>query len=313
MIDAHLYVQRCATLAALLEASAYPKPGNVHRTRDFPDTRFEHFLAGAVAMGGAMRSLAVQGLRAEQGSINWNEIALGSYILRAVTDSALWQKGGNVNLGIILLFAPLSAAAGADLSMDNLGIYELREKTRQVIKASIAEDAVSVYKAISSAMSPETLGRSDELDVLDEESIEEIRKEGYNLYDVFARGAERDIICREYVTGYSVTFDTGYAYLRAALEEGDMNTAIVNTFLHILSENPDTLIQRKAGVDNAQLVSNKAGEIMMNGGATTEMGLNLIRELDEELQSAEGRLNPGSTADLTAASIYLALLDGWRP
>ncbi|WP_455363487.1 triphosphoribosyl-dephospho-CoA synthase, partial [[Eubacterium] cellulosolvens] len=31
-------------LAVLLEVSAYPKPGNVHRTRDFELTRFEHFL-----------------------------------------------------------------------------------------------------------------------------------------------------------------------------------------------------------------------------------------------------------------------------
>lgn len=313
MIDAHLYVQRCATLASLLEVSAYPKPGNVHRTRDHPNTRYEHFLAGGVAMGESMRSLAIQGLRAEQGSIKWNEITLGSYIHRAVTDSTNWQKGGNVNLGIILLFAPLSAAAGASLSGDAIKMDKLRDKTRQVIKNSTSEDAVSVYRAIRSTMSPATLGRSEKLDVLDERSIEEIRREGYNLYDVFALGSEQDIICREYVTGYSVCFDAGYSYLKMALENDDLNTAIVNTFLYILSENPDTLIQRKTNPDKAQLVSNKASEIMINGGVNTQIGMKLIKELDEELQSAEGSLNPGSTADLTATSIFLTLLNGWRP
>ena len=218
-----------------------------------------------------------------------------------------------MNLGIILLTAPISTAAGAINADENLDMTELRDKTRYIIKNTTPADAVAVYKAIGMAMSPETLGRSDELDVLDEGSEETIRREGYNLYDVFSMGAERDIICREYVTGFSVTFDTGYPYLLSALEEQDMNTAIVNTFLQILSENPDTLIARKAGEDRAKWVSNKASDIMLNGGATAEAGLELIDRLDQELQAEEGTLNPGSTADLTAASIFLALLDGWRP
>ena len=313
MSEVSKYVQRCVTLASLLEVSAYPKPGNVHRTRDHPETRFEHFLAGGVAMGEAMRSLAAQGYKAEQETILWRDVGLGGYILRAVQDTLAWQKGGNVNLGIILLSAPISTAAGALNANDKLDITELRDRTRHVIKTTTPADAVAVYKAIGMAMSPETLGRSDELDVLDEESEATIRNEGYNLYDVFSMGAERDIICREYVTGYSVTFDSGYPYLLNALEEYDTNTAIVNTFLHILSENPDTLITRKAGEDKAKWVSNRASDILLNGGATTEEGLELLDALDQELQEAEGTLNPGSAADLTAASIFLALLDGWRP
>jgi len=61
-------VARCAMLAALLEVSAYPKPGNVHRLRDVPGTRYEHFLAGSVAMGPAMRKLALGGYDARRGS-----------------------------------------------------------------------------------------------------------------------------------------------------------------------------------------------------------------------------------------------------
>ena len=212
MSEVSKYVQRCVTLASLLEVSAYPKPGNVHRTRDHPDTRFEHFLAGGVAMGEAMRSLAAQGYKAEQETILWRDVGLGGYILRAVQDTLAWQKGGNVNLGIILLSAPISTAAGALNADDKLDITKLRDRTRHVIKTTTPADAVAVYKAIGMAMSPETLGRSDELDVLDEASEATIRNESYNLYDVFSMGAERDIICREYVTGYSVTFDSGYPY-----------------------------------------------------------------------------------------------------
>ena len=70
-------VGRCASLAALLEVSAYPKPGNVHRTRDFPDTKYEHFLAGSVAMGPAMSGLAVRGFDAAEGRIGWEDVEVG--------------------------------------------------------------------------------------------------------------------------------------------------------------------------------------------------------------------------------------------
>ncbi len=33
----------CINVASLLELAGWPKPGNVHRTQDFQDTKFEHF------------------------------------------------------------------------------------------------------------------------------------------------------------------------------------------------------------------------------------------------------------------------------
>jgi triphosphoribosyl-dephospho-CoA synthetase len=38
-----------------------------------------------------------------------------------------------------------------------------------------------------------------------------------------------------------------------------------------------------------------------------------LKILDSELQRAGGGLNPGTTADLTASSIFVLLLEGWRP
>ena len=37
-----------AQLAMMLEVCAYPKPGNVDRCHDYPDTRLEHFLASTI-------------------------------------------------------------------------------------------------------------------------------------------------------------------------------------------------------------------------------------------------------------------------
>jgi triphosphoribosyl-dephospho-CoA synthetase len=41
---------RCIALSSLLEVSGWPKPGNVHRTNDFLNTRYEHFIAGIIAI-----------------------------------------------------------------------------------------------------------------------------------------------------------------------------------------------------------------------------------------------------------------------
>jgi triphosphoribosyl-dephospho-CoA synthase len=308
------YVSRCASLAALMEVSAYPKPGNVHRTRDLPETRFEHFLAGGVAIGPDMRELALRGRDAVSGSLSWDQISVGRSVLNAVVDSLEWQRGGNVNLGVVLLFAPIAAAAGATLhesaSIDAMG---LRENLEKVVRAAVPDDTVDIYKAINIAMSPETLGNVGELDVTDEDSRERIKDERISPLEVFEKCAERDSICREWVTGFQITFEVGYPTLKSSLDKDTVNDAIINTFMHILSQYPDSLITRKSGAAQAVEVSKQAIKILEAGGASTVEGKKLLWALDEELHAGKGDLNPGTTADLTAAALFVSLLEGWRP
>jgi triphosphoribosyl-dephospho-CoA synthetase len=73
------------------------------------------------------------------------------------------------------------------------------------------------------------------------------------------------------------------------------------------------LIQRKNDLQTALGVSKKAKAILSEGGYASKKGYELIVAMDKELQEAGGQLNPGTTADITAASIYLLLLGGWRP
>ena len=308
------YVSRCASLATLMEVSAYPKPGNVHRTRDLPGTRFEHFLAGGVAIGPEMREIALRGRDAVSGLLSWDRIGVGRSVLKAVVDSLEWQRGGNVNLGVVLLFAPIAAAAGATLhesaSIDAAG---LRENLEKVARATVPDDTVGIYKAISIAMSPETLGNVGELDVTDEGSRVRIKDEGVSPLEVFEKCAEMDLICREWVTAFQITFEVGHPKLKSSIDEGSVNDAIVDTFIHILSQYPDSLISRKSGAAQAAKVSKQAKKILEAGGASTVEGKKLLWGLDEELHGAKGGLNPGTTADLTAASIFVSLLEGWRP
>jgi triphosphoribosyl-dephospho-CoA synthase len=308
------YVSRCASLAALMEVSAYPKPGNVHRTRDLPDTRFEHFLAGGVAIGPDMRELALSGRDAVSGVHGWDKINIGRSVLNAVVDSLGWQTGGNVNLGVVLLFAPIAAAAGATLhESGSINVLDLRENLEKVVRAAVPDDTVDIYKAINVAMSIETLGNVGELDVTDEDSRGRIKDERISPLEVFEKCAGRDSICSEWVTGFQITFELGYPKLKSYLDEGSVNDAIINTFTHILSKYPDSLIARKSGASQAARVSKQAKKILEAGGASTDKGQKLLWALDEELHGAKGGLNPGTTADLTATAIFVSLLDGWRP
>ncbi len=304
----------CAQLAALLEVSAYPKPGNVHRLHDFPDTKYEHFLAGSVSLFPSMHSLAISGYEVRNGSKNWLELGIGNRILEAVKESFRWQNGGNVNLGINLLFAPISAAAGYILNGDSLDFNELRKTIWIITKSTTFRDSVNLYEAIRIGMTNRVLGQVDELDVNNGSSVKQIKKDKITLYEIFQKCSSRDMVCREWVSGYETTFTKGYSFLSKSLKKtNDINSAIVDTFLYILSEEPDSLIQRKNDLQTALDVSKKAKTIMSEGGYASKKGHDLIVTLDKELQAANGRLNPGTTADITAASIYLLLLKGWRP
>ena len=303
-------VANCASIAALLEASAYPKPGNVHRLNDMENTRYEHFLAGSVALGSIMGNLAERSYRAE----DWSTVGLGRCIKDAVDEMFIWQNGGNIHLGVILLFTPLSAAAGATFRDNEFDVMRLKEYTQQIIAKAVLNDSIDIYAAIDRAMSQRNLGSADDLDVSDKRSIERIKRENITPLRIFELCKERDMICHEWVTGFRTVFEKGYPYLRYKIKSGtSINDATVDTFLNILAEHPDSLIQRKTGIEAAQQVSDKAREILQAGGKSSEKGTKMLWSLDEELKQEKGLLNPGTTADLTAASLLVLLLSGWRP
>jgi triphosphoribosyl-dephospho-CoA synthase len=118
---------------------------------------------------------------------------------------------------------------------------------------------------------------------------------------------ERDAIAREYVTNFAVTFDIDTALEDAWGLSGDLSAAIVQAYLTILARVPDTLIARKRGTGMAARVSKWAAEVMARGGVLTAEGRAGLEELDQALRDENHTLNPGTTADLTAAAIFLHL------
>jgi triphosphoribosyl-dephospho-CoA synthase len=124
--------------------------------------------------------------------------------------------------------------------------------------------------------------------------------------------SEWDNISREWVTDMQITFEFGYPLVKKLYgRTKNMNTTTVQSFLELLSKYPDTFVQRIHGKKIAERVSEKARAIIKEGGMLTSKGGALITKFDEELR--EKGINPGTTADLTASSLMLAILDGMRP
>jgi triphosphoribosyl-dephospho-CoA synthase len=274
-------VAAAAQLACLLEVSA-PKPGNVSPGRDFHDTRYEDFVASAIAIGPAFAAAGEQ--------------PLGATIRRAIEDTARWSLR-NTNLGIVLLLAPLARAACSAGG-------SLRERLSRVLAATTVADAEDAYAAIRRAR-PGGLGRSTTEDVAEAPTV--------TLREAMRLAAGRDTVAREYVTDFAVTFDVGAPAIRGARSAGlTWREATVEGFLAILAAEPDTHVARKLGTAEAERISARARGVVEAGGVRTEAGLAALAGLDAELRDAKNARNPGTTADLTCGALYVVILeDGW--
>jgi len=309
-----VYVSGCLQLALLLEVSAYPKPGNVHRTADFDDTRYEHFLASAVAVAPYFKLAAERGVLVSTDRLSRSQVNIGQIIRDSAANMQQWQRGGNTLLGAVILLSPIAVAAGIVLSKGRFSLRELREEIGKVVVSTTAEDAVNVYEAIEIAQ-PGGLGKAPDLDVSDPKSKGRILKENISLYKVFKIASEYDSICSEWVNNYRITFEIGYPYFKKQIEKSsnDINLATVNAFLKILAEVPDTLIARKTGKEKALKVSMEAKRILKLGGLKTEIGKKELVNFDKMLRASSNSLNPGTTADIVSAVLALNILEGYRP
>jgi triphosphoribosyl-dephospho-CoA synthase len=213
-----------------------------------------------------------------------------------------------------MLFAPMAVAAGMTPTDERftLDFALFRKNIDAVIRASTAQDSVAVYEAIEIAK-PSGLNGAPDLSVKDQNSKARLVTENVTLFQVFQIASGYDDICNEWINNYPITFNLAYPYLKAELKRVDLNTAIVNTFLKVLSDKPDTFIARKVGAQKAKEVSAGAQQILDLGGTENAEGKEALIAFDNKLRKAGNDYNPGTTADITAAALALTTLSGYRP
>jgi len=244
-----------AELAAL-------KPGNVHVHADGHGMTVDDFRRSAQASAAPL---------CRDGA------TLGARILGAVTATRA-AVGCNTNLGIVLLCAPIAMAAAEGGA--------LRPALARVIAAADVADAEATFRAIALA-APAGLGSAPAHDVRAPATVP--------LETAMAEAAARDMIARQYATGYADIFDAGLPAYRAARRGGAAaDAAVTALYLFWLARHPDSHVARKQGPARAaalQLAARSAGR-----------SRSALLAWDSALK-AEG-INPGTSADLTVATVF---------
>lgn len=285
--------QELVELACLWEASV-PKPGNVHPGVSFVDTTYADFVNSARAIGPVFARA--------------HELSVGQLVLQAVQATRI-SVGKNTNLGIILALAPLAKAAD-EFDIDS------------ILNQLTVADAADVYEAIRLAQ-PGGIGQVASQDVRERPTV--------TLLEAMGLAKGRDQIASQYVTGYGDVLcfllpvleeeltkrisQHGWRSLlwwRTTLLSGSSEwqlaaQSIQATFLSGLDSLGDTLIVRKCGLAVMEDTQERVADVLASGWPDTEAGLKAYEELDAWLRADGHRRNPGTMADLMAATLFLLL------
>jgi len=261
-----------AFIAACRDELDAPKPGNVHVFADGHGMTVRDFLRSTEAAAPVLSDPL---------------LPVGARILAAV-EATFTAAGMNTNLGIILLCAPLAAAAEAG--------DDLRGLLRKTLAGLTRADAAATFRAILRA-APAGLGTARRHDVHDEA--------GVTLLEAMREAAGRDRIAFQYASDFVDIFETGLGALADARGKGwPAPWPVVSVYLAFLAGFPDSHIARKHGPDAAARVQGEAWDARerYRNTANPEEALQDLLTFDRNLKVSG--LNPGTSADLTVASVF---------
>ncbi len=250
------------------------KPGNVHIHAPGHGMDTEHFERAASAAAPLLADPSR---------------GVGARVLGAV-GASVGATGLNTNLGIVLLCAPLAAAADA-----RDGPPDLRDRLQLILDGLDRADADQAFQAILIA-NPAGLGRADEGDVNGPPTM--------TLKEAMALAAGRDRIARAYITGFEDIFDHGLPALHEARRAAeDESMAITALHMSFLASFADSHISRKYGVAAAEAVQREAqaAEPLWRPAPRRETWPQLLN-LDQSLKARA--LNPGTTADFVVGTLF---------
>ncbi len=269
-----IYLQACE-----IELQAF-KPGNVSVYSAADDMTVEDFRLSA---------------RVSSEPITNPQYGLGEKIYYAVK-ATREAVACNTNLGIILLCAPLLQAAANLKKGENL-----RDGLRQIIEATTRQDADWVFKAVTLA-APAGLGESSQHDVQKPADV--------TLTEAMVFATDKDRIALQYATIFKDVFDFGVLrYNRAFVWSGDCGWAALAVFAAMLAHYPDSHIERKYGERYSEWIRAEMVKLerAMQAAREPEELLPVLYDLDKAFKAQ--KINPGTTADMTVATVLVVLLE----
>lgn len=259
-----------AQTACMWEAMAR-KAGNVHPGARFRDMTHVDFLLSGMAIAPAFSHALGR--------------PLGETILAAVR-ATRGVVNCNTNLGIVLLLAPIAAVPPG---------IDLQSGTIQNLDATSVADSECVYEAIRIA-SPGGLGEAPDQDVAQKPTLP--------LREIMAMAAGHDQIAEEYANGFATIFQLGVPILLEEFQtHGTLESAIRKLQLRLLALRGDSLIARKKGPEISLETARRARHVLDHGGLDSPA----YEEFDAWLREEGNARNPGTTADIITACLYVAL------
>lgn len=231
--------------------------------------------------------------------------SVGERIEAAV--EASWAAAGcNTDLGIVLACAPIACAAEREPAARTPD--SLRAATERVLARLDLADARAGFRAIARA-NPGGLGDAPREDVRQPPTVD--------LRTAMALAARRDRIALQYRDGYAEVFEAACRALRRrpglhgeppGAPVGDVAIeAVQRMYLHLLGSAPDSHIVRNHGDAVAHSVMTAAQGWLVRARLGGPIDADPeFAEWDETLK-AQG-INPGTTADLTVAVLFVANL-----
>ncbi len=262
-----------------------PKAGNVHPGASFANLHWRDFIDSARIVAPILS--------------NTHTLGVGQAIYDSVK-ATRDRLNTNTNLGIILLIAPMAWAAATT---------QFRDGVAKCLASLTLDDSRLIYQAIAYAK-PGGLGQADQADVTQQSQGQAT----IPILDAMAMAKDRDLIARQYANGFADVFDKSAAWIReeAPRFNNDRLLAIVAAHVRLMATLPDTLIQRKLGIDSMRQAARLAQVVQETGGLFTPAGRKAFADLDNWLRADGNKRNPGATADLIAAGLFVAEVEALR-
>ena len=218
---------------------------------------------------------------------------IGKKILECVKAS-IDVVGCNTNLGIILLCVPIIEAIYLDKE------HKFRQSNlKNVLDGINVKQTKNIYKAINTANAG-GMGLKNKFDLKNNKTPD------FRLMEAMKFASEYDYIAAEYsiyfdniINNISKNWRKYFKYMNNA------ECATTATFLQQIATNPDSLIARKHDLNVAKQVSERFKGLAEEYCKLKNPNIlnNQLLLMDSELK-IQG-LNPGTTADVVVASIFL--------
>ena len=220
------------------------------------------------------------------------DYGLGERVLNSV-NATRDTVGCNTNLGMLLLFAPIIMSA--ELGFET--IEKLSANLESTLTSITKIDTNHIFEAIRIA-NPGGLGSVSEQDVSNTPSS--------SLIYAMKLASKRDSVALQYSNNFKEVFKLGFTTIKNFDKRwNSVKWSTVSCYLTFMASIRDSHIERKYGREIAEQIRIKSGIIVekFNNSLDPEATIELLQGFDRELKTQN--YNPGTNADLTAASLLV--------